>query len=117
MNKARAARTCASGGDMQSSDQASTNRAGADQYDAGLERNAANFVALSPLSFLERSARVYPERTALVYGALRQSWAQTYARCRQLAGALAARGIGRGDTVAAMLPNVPAMFEAHFGVA
>ncbi len=85
-------------------------------YDTGLDKNAANFVALSPLSYLQRSALVYPQRTALVYGELHQSWAQTYERCRRLAGALAARGIGRGDTVAVMLPNVPAMFEAHFGV-
>ena len=86
-------------------------------YDVGLDRNPANFVALSPLSFLERSARVYPDRAALIHGARRQTWTQTYARCRRLGSALAVRGIGKGDTVAAMLPNVPAMFEAHFGVA
>jgi fatty-acyl-CoA synthase len=86
-------------------------------YDIGLDRNQANFVPLSPLSFIERTAGVYPDRTALIYGAMRQTWAQTYRRCRRLGSALAARGIGRGDTVAAMLPNVPAMFEAHFGVA
>jgi len=86
-------------------------------YDLGLDRNPANFVALSPLSFIERTASVYPDRLALIYGARRQSWATTYERCRRLGGALAARGIGRGDTVAAMLPNVPAMLEAHFGVA
>jgi len=88
-----------------------------DPYDVGLDRNAANFVALSPLSFLERSARVYPQHLALVYGTRRQTWAATYERCRRLGGALAKRGLGKGDTVAAMLPNVPAMFEAHFGVA
>jgi fatty-acyl-CoA synthase len=86
-------------------------------YDVGLDRNPANFVALSPLSFIERTASVFPDRVALIYGTLRQSWSQTYRRCRRLGSALAARGIGRGDTVAAMLPNVPAMFEAHFGVA
>ena len=85
-------------------------------YDVGLERNPANFVPLSPLSFIERSASVFPQHPALVYAQHRQSWAQTYERCRRLGSALAARGIGRGDTVAAMLPNVPAMFEAHFGV-
>lgn len=85
-------------------------------YAMGLDKNPANFVALSPLSFLERAARVYPGRCALVYGELRRSWAQTCERARRLAGALAARGIGHGDTVAAMLPNTPAMFEAHFGV-
>jgi fatty-acyl-CoA synthase len=85
-------------------------------YEFGLDKNEANFVALSPLSFLERSAGVYPDCTALIYGALRQNWRDTYARCRRLAGALAQRGIGTGDTVAVMLPNVPAMFELHFGV-
>ncbi|NML17258.1 acyl-CoA synthetase [Azohydromonas caseinilytica] len=85
-------------------------------YSLGLDKNAANHVALSPLSFIERAALVYPQRTAVVYGARRQDWRETYARCRRLAGALARRGIGPGDTVAAMLPNVPAMFEAHFGV-
>ncbi|MEY4561960.1 MAG: hypothetical protein RLZZ618_1237 [Pseudomonadota bacterium] len=85
-------------------------------YTLGLDKNPANFVALSPLSFIERTAAVYPECTAIVYGALRQSWRDTHARCRRLASALAQRGIGVGDTVAVMLPNVPAMFEAHFGV-
>jgi fatty-acyl-CoA synthase len=85
-------------------------------YDVGLDRNDANFVALSPLSFLERTARVYPHRLAIVHGTLRQTWAQTFERCRRLASALQRRGIGAGDTVAAMLPNTPPMFEAHFGV-
>jgi fatty-acyl-CoA synthase len=85
-------------------------------YQQGLDKNPANFVALSPLSFIERSAKVYPERLAVIYGDRRQTWAQTYARCRQLAHALQLRGIGEGDTVAVMLPNVPAMLEAHFGV-
>jgi fatty-acyl-CoA synthase len=85
-------------------------------YSMGLDPNPANFVALSPLSFLERAAHVYPEGTALVYGEQRQDWRKTYERCRRLASALAARGVGPGDTVAVMLPNTPAMFEAHFGV-
>lgn len=85
-------------------------------YNIGLDKNEANFVALTPLSFIQRAARVYPHRTALVYGDLRQSWLQTYQRCLQLASALSKRGIGEGDTVAVMLPNVPAMFEAHFAV-
>ena len=85
-------------------------------YDVGLDRNPANYVALSPLSYLERSAQVYPTRPSVVHGARRFTWAETYTRCRRLASALAARGIGRGDTVAVMLSNVPAMFEAHFGV-
>ena len=88
----------------------------ANPYAQGLERRPANFVALTPLSFLARSARVYPARTAIVHGARRQSWAETYARCRRLASALARRGIGRGDTVAVMLANTPEMIEAHFGV-
>ncbi len=85
-------------------------------YEQGLDRNPANYVPLSPLSYLQRSAQVYPTRTSVIHGERRFSWAETYARCRRLASALAARGIGRGDTVAVMLPNVPAMFEAHFGV-
>ena len=85
-------------------------------YDVGLEKNAANFVALSPLSYIERAAHVYPEALAVIYGERRQTWHETYCRSRRLASALAAHGVGRGDTVAVMLPNVPAMFEAHFGV-
>ena len=85
-------------------------------YEQGLDPNAANFVALSPLSFLERSASVFPHRVAVVYGEQRLTWRDTYIRCKRLASALARHGVGRGDTVAAMLPNVPAMFEAHFGV-
>ena len=85
-------------------------------YDTDLDRNAANFVALSPLSFIARTAAVYPHRLAIIHGARRQTWAQTYARCRQLASALKQWGIRRGDTVAVMLPNIPEMLEAHFGV-
>jgi fatty-acyl-CoA synthase len=87
-----------------------------DLYAEGLDRNPANFVALTPLSFIERSAAVYPDYPAVVHGAIRRTWAQTYARSRQLASALAQRGLGAGDTVAVMLPNIPAMVEAHFGV-
>ena len=85
-------------------------------YDVGLDRNAANFVPLSPLSYLERTAAVYPGRLAIIYGDRRQTWVETHARCRRLASALKAQGVGRGDTVAVMLPNVPAMVELHFGV-
>mgnify|MGYP000137194667 FL=1 len=85
-------------------------------YDLHLDKNPANYVALSPLSFLERSALVYPNRLALIYGPHRQTWAQTYDRCRRFASALAQHGVRHGDTVAVMLPNVPAMYEAHFGV-
>ena len=87
-----------------------------DLYEHGLERTPANFVPLTPLGFVERSARVYPQRIAIVHGARRQTWAQTYERCRRLASALAQRGIGRGDTVAVMLANTPEMYETHFGV-
>ena len=85
-------------------------------YQQGLDKNSANFVALSPLSYIARSAHVYPDRLAVIYGDRRQTWATTYTRCRQLASALQDRGVGVGDTVAVMLPNVPAMLEAHFAV-
>ena len=85
-------------------------------YDQDLPRNEANFAALTPLTFIERTAEVYPERLAVVHGDLRQTWAETYRRCRQLASALQRMGIGRNDTVAVMLPNTPPMVEAHFGV-
>ena len=85
-------------------------------YDQDMPRTAANHAALSPLDFIERAAQVYPERLAIVHGALRQTWAQTYDRCRQLASALQKHGIGKNDTVAVILPNTPPMVEAHFGI-
>ena len=85
-------------------------------FDTDLPRNAANHAPLTPLSFLERSAEVYPDRLAIVHGGLRQTWGQTDARCRRLASALRRAGIGKNDTVAVMLPNTPPMVEAHFGV-
>jgi len=85
-------------------------------YEIGLDRNAANYVPLSPLTFLERTAAVYPTRTSVIHGARRYTWAETEARCRRLASALKKRGIGKGDTVAVMAPNVPELLEAHFGV-
>jgi fatty-acyl-CoA synthase len=85
-------------------------------YSIGLDKTPANFVPLSPLSFLERSAAVYPNLTSAVYEGRVFTWGQTYERCRRLASFLAKRGIGRGDTVAAMLPNIPAMNEVHFAV-
>ncbi|MES2090394.1 MAG: acyl-CoA synthetase [Pseudomonadota bacterium] len=85
-------------------------------YEQNLPKTAANFTALTPLSFIERTAQVYPDRLAIVHGDLRQTWSQTYARCRQLASALKQRGLGIGDTVAVMLPNTPPMVEVHFGV-
>jgi fatty-acyl-CoA synthase len=81
-----------------------------------LDRNPANYAPLTPLAFMERSANVYPDRLAVVHGAERYTWKQTYERCRRLASALERRGIGKGDTVAVMLPNIPAMYEAHFAV-
>ena len=86
------------------------------RYERGLERGPANHVPLTPCDFMARAAAIYPARTALVHGALRRSYAETYARCRRLAGALAGRGVGLGDTVSILAPNVPAMLEAHFGV-
>ena len=88
----------------------------ASQYDTDLDKNAANYTPLSPITFLERAAAVYPERIAQIHGARRYSWAQTYDRCRRLASALQQRGIGADDTVALMLPNIPAMFEAHYAI-
>jgi len=85
-------------------------------YEDGLPQIPANYTPLSPLSFLARTAGVYPERTAVIHGDTRYTWAQTYARCRRLASALAARGVGRGDTVSIIAPNVPAIYEASFGV-
>jgi fatty-acyl-CoA synthase len=85
-------------------------------FDQDLPRNAANFTPISPLSFLERAGHVYPTRTAVIHGALRQTWAQTYERCRRMASALQRAGLGKGDTVAVILPNTPPMVEAHFGV-
>ena len=85
-------------------------------YEQDLGRNAANYAPLTPLTFIERAAWVYPDRVAVIHGAQRYTWKQTFARCRQLASALAKRGIGVGDTVAVMLANTPPMYEAHFGV-
>ena len=85
-------------------------------YEQGLERNSANFTPITPLLFLERSAEIYPNRVAVIHGKLRQTWMQTYERCRRLASALQKHGIGLGDTVAVMLPNTPPMVEAHFGI-
>jgi fatty-acyl-CoA synthase len=85
-------------------------------YDVGLEKNAANYASLSPLSFIAWSADVYPERSSVIHGARRYTWSETYTRTRRLASAIARRGIKRGETVSAMLANTPEMYEAHFGV-
>ena len=86
------------------------------QYSTGLDKTPANYVPLTPLSFLVRSAAVYPDHLSTVYEGRSFTWSQTYERCRCFASWLAGRGIGHGDTVAAMLPNIPAMNELHFAV-
>jgi fatty-acyl-CoA synthase len=86
------------------------------QYDIGLDKNPANYVPLTPLSFIARTAAVYPNHVSAVYEGTSFTWAETYARCRRFASYLVGRGIGEGDTVAAMLPNIPAMNELHFAV-
>jgi len=85
-------------------------------YTEGLDKNLANHTPMTPLSFIERAAQVYPNHLAIIHGDIRQDWQTTYARCRRLASALVAHGIGKGDTVAVMLPNTPPMVEAHFGI-
>ncbi len=85
-------------------------------YLTGLDRNQANYTPLTPLTFIERAAYVYPDRPSVIHGAQRFTWRETYTRCRRLASALSRRGIGRNDTVAVMAPNTPPMYEAHFGV-
>tara|TARA_B110000305_G_scaffold41843_1_gene43678 strand:+ start:2648 stop:4282 length:1635 start_codon:yes stop_codon:yes gene_type:complete len=85
-------------------------------YDIGLDQNPANYQPLTPLTFLERAAMVFPNQTAVIHGSLWRNYAALYARCRQLASVLAAAGLGRGDTVSVMLLNTPAMIEAHYGV-
>jgi fatty-acyl-CoA synthase len=86
-------------------------------YDEHLDKNAANYVPLTPLSFLRKAASIYPDYTATIYGERRISWRDTYARVRALASALAKHGVTKGATVAAMLPNIPAMFELHYAPA
>ena len=85
-------------------------------YDIGLQKNAANYAPLSPLTFIERSAYIYPDRLAVVHGARRYSWSESYERSRRLASALKQLGVEKGDTVATLLNNTPEMFECHFGV-
>ncbi len=85
-------------------------------YDTDLDRNAANFQPLTPLSFLARAAEVYPETTAIIHGGLSRNYRDFYTRAKRLASALSRRGIMRGDTVSVMLANTPAMVESHYGV-
>ena len=85
-------------------------------FDQGLGRTAANHMALTPLDYLERAATAYPDKVAVIHGDLRRTYGDMYRRTRQLASALAARGLGLGDTVSIMAPNTPGMLEAHYGV-
>jgi fatty-acyl-CoA synthase len=85
-------------------------------FDSGLERGQANYKGLSPLSFLKRSAHVYPHKVAVIHGERRYTYAQFYDRCRRLASALSARGVGAGDTVSVLAPNIPEMLESHYAV-
>ncbi len=86
------------------------------QYSTDLDKNPANFTPLSPLTFIERAAAVYPRQPAVIYGDIARDWAETYGRCRRFASSLQKLGVGDDDTVALMLPNVPAMVEAHFAI-
>ena len=85
-------------------------------FEVELDKNDANYVPLSPLSFLRRTASVYPNRLSVIHGDIRRTWAESYERCVRLASALSKRGVGIGNTVAVMAPNVPELFEAHYGV-
>ncbi|GJL83958.1 MAG: acyl-CoA synthetase [marine bacterium B5-7] len=85
-------------------------------YQTGLDKNPANYVPLSPISFLERAARVFPDHTSIIHGETRYTWSQTYQRALRLASALRHAGVKPGDTVSVIAPNIPAIFEAHFGV-
>lgn len=91
-------------------------RRNTNKYEHGLEINPANYAALTPLTYIERSAKVYPNHIAMIRGQRQWTWAETYARARRLASALSRLGVGIGDTVAFVAPNGPALFEAHFGV-
>ena len=94
-----------------------TVRKAASPYEQHLDKNAANYVPLSPLSLLARAAAVYPNRIATIHGDWRITWVETYERCRRLGSALAKRGVRAGETVSIMAPNVPALYDAHFGIA
>lgn len=85
-------------------------------FDTNLDKGLANYTPLSPISFLERTASIYPERLATVHGEFRRTWSQTFTRCRKLASALAQQGIRGGDTVSVIAPNISEHFELHFAV-
>ncbi len=84
--------------------------------DTHLNKNVANYTALTPISFLERTATIYPDRIASINGPVKRTWHETYQRCRQLASALQREGIQKGDTVSVIAPNISEHFEMHFGV-
>ncbi len=85
-------------------------------FNTDLDKNRANYSALTPLSFLRRTAKTYPRHLAIVHGKIRRTWEETADRCWKLAAALAQHGVKAGDTVSIMAPNIPELFEAHFGV-
>ena len=85
-------------------------------FETDLDKNSANYVPLSPLSFIGRCAKTFPNRPSLIYGDQVFTWQQTHQRCLSLASALKKRGVGKGDTVSIMAPNVPPSFEATFGI-
>ena len=85
-------------------------------FQTGLPKTPANYTPLSPITFLTRTAFIHPQRTSIIHGERHWTWAETYIRCCRLASALTKRGLGKGDTVSVMAPNIPAIFEAHFGV-
>ena len=88
-------------------------------YKSSLEdfiKNKANYTPLSPISFLKRTAAVFPEKTAVIHGNKKRNWSETHKRCVKLASALSKRGVRVGNTVSVMAPNIPELFEAHFGV-
>lgn len=85
-------------------------------YEMGLDQTPANYSPLTPVSFMARTAHIYPDRTAVVYNDIRRSWAETYDRCRRFASALSKRGYGKGDTVSIIAANIPEIYESHFAV-
>ncbi len=87
-----------------------------DMYNTNLDKNHANFTPLSPLSFLQRSAEVYPNRLSMIHGSKNYTWSDTFKRSKQLASALTKKGVGKGDTVAVLCFNTPEIYEAHYGI-
>ena len=85
-------------------------------FEENLPKNQANYSPLTPLSFLTRTAEVFPKRTAVIHGEIKRSWRETLKRCTRLASVLKKKGVVQGTTVSVMAPNVPELLEAHFGV-